>query len=359
MRELEKGLLLAELFDPNCISGRNISNFVDWIRNQECYIKLVENMDEVKKSSSILARCLYQEFSTIDLNLITSIEEGMIAYYKILYLCQLSTPTFYVNPLLIINKSERKIKVGEILVKFNNKYITLDEFSKDTRFAFNEKYEFIREKIKQWEDDVYERIVRTIDKLKEHPRNLPNRRVFSFKHVIYGLFLLIISGLVVSGYFVNNEIIKSLYSKFNLSTYTFKNYCMLGLILFVLIGILDYIIETIIRIVKYKKYHRIRKLIFGDRTKLLNIIKKQGENLENYFVKNIEKNSTMKEVAFNFSYCYKLYESFLYLYFINYHCKKIDKDRFSLICKITCSFIAIFFGLIIVYLIVRMGGGAK
>ena len=112
MRELDKGLLLAELFDPNCISGRNISNFVEWIRNQECYIKLIENMDEVKKSSSILARCLYQEFSSIDLSRITSIEEGMIAYYKILYLCQLSTPTFYVNPLLIINESERKIKDG-------------------------------------------------------------------------------------------------------------------------------------------------------------------------------------------------------------------------------------------------------
>ena len=55
MRNLEKGLLLAELIDPSLTSKEQIDELVDWIRKQDSYIKLVESMMEIKKSSTFLA----------------------------------------------------------------------------------------------------------------------------------------------------------------------------------------------------------------------------------------------------------------------------------------------------------------
>ena len=112
MRNLEKGLLLAELIDPSLTSKEQIENLVDWIRKQDAYLQLVKSMMEIKKSSSFLATILYEEFSLINLDQVKSIEEGLIAYSKILYLCQIAIPNFYVNPLLVLNEKERKIPLG-------------------------------------------------------------------------------------------------------------------------------------------------------------------------------------------------------------------------------------------------------
>lgn len=359
MREIEKGLLLAELINPDCIDERQISSFVSWIRNQDCYHDLVENMNDVKKSSSILARCLYHEFELINLDKVSSIEEAMIAYYKILYLVQLSTPAFYLNPLLAINKKEKKIRIGDVLVKFNNKYIPLDEFSLDAGFAFQEKLAFIKEKVSSWEDDVYNRLIKTIRRLKDNPRNLPKRRVFSIGHIILGLLYIALIAAFVVVMYTNNQFFSSVHLPDTFSKYTFKHFIVLFSMSFVGLGSIIYIVEMIYRAITISKYRKIRNLVFDKEDHLLKIIQKQGDKLQNYLIKNVEKHNKLDLIVDDFSDCLKIYEYLLYLYHINYHCKKIEKDRIWLVSKIVLSLVLVFVILLTVYFVYAYVGGAK
>ncbi len=359
MREIEKGLLLAELINPDCIDEKQISSFVSWIKNQDCYHDLVENINDVRKSSSILAKCLYCEYEMINLDKVSSIEEAMIAYYKILYLVQLSTPAFYLNPLLAINKKEKKIRIGEILVKFNNKYIPIDELSLDSSFSFQEKSEFIKEKVLSWKDDVYNRLIKTIRKLKENPRNLPKKRIFSIGHIILGVFYISLIAMFVVTLYTNNQFLNSLYLPKSFSKYTFKHFILLFSMCFAGLGLLIYIVEMIYCAITISKYRKIRNLVFDKEDQLLKIIQKQGDKLQNYLIKNVEKHNKLDLIVDDFSSCLKIYEYLLYLYHINYHCKKIKKDRIWLISKIVLSLTLVFVILLAIYFVYAYFGGVK
>ncbi len=355
MRNLEKGLLLAELIDPSLTSKEQIENLVDWIRKQDAYLQLVKSMMEIKKSSSFLATILYEEFSLINLDQVQSIEEGLIAYSKILYLCQIAIPNFYVNPLLVLNEKERKIPLGQILIKFNEKYITLDELSLDNSFSFNEKYDFINNKVNDWEDEVYTRIIEPIKELnKKNNRNLPKIKVLPFSYLLTGLIYFVEIVLMIFLYFFGSNKIKELLFHFNFSSYLEVNYFLIIFLSFSALSLLFLLFNITIRFIKYNKYRKARKIIINNEGNISKTVNKAGDKLTAYLIKNIEKHELLKKKVFSFSSCYYIFDYVTYLFYVNYKCKKIKDNTMKIIHKILFIITETFFVMFIFLLIFRM-----
>ena len=355
MRSLEKGLLLAELIDPSLTSKEQIDELVDWIRKQDSYIKLVESMMEIKKSSTFLATIIYREFSLIDLDKVKSIEEGLIAYSKILYLSQIALPNFYVNPLLVLNEKERKIPLGEVLVNFNEKYITLDELSLDTSFSFNDKYDFINQKVSEWEDEVFNKIISPLKELnKKNNRNLPIIRVFPVIFLSV-LFLSLAEILVVVFlYFFGSKKIEDLLFHLNFSTYLEVNYFMLIALALLGINILIILFIILFRLIKFHKYRKARRIIINNEGNVSDAVNKAGDKLSIYIIKSFEKHEIMKKDVFSFSSCYYIFDYIAYLYYVNYKCEKIKDYSMTKPLKVLFFLSQIFFIMFIVLLIFRM-----
>ena len=330
MRNLEKGILLAELVNKDLPSYEQIKNLVAWIREQECYKTLLDNMNEIKNSSTFLAQAIYEEFKAIDLDRVNSIEEGLISYAKILYLCQISTPNFYVNPLLVLNKKERDIRIGDVIVKFNDKYITLEELAHDKDFSFDEKYEFVKKQVDSWQNDVYERIQKPSHYFKtSNPRNLPKIRVMTFFHYVFSFIYLGLIAFVIFGFSTNHASLNTVFKNFDYHQFGPRNYLFLAFLVFLTIGVVGFIIELAISYHKYHKYAKCYKIVIDQDDKLIRFINKNGDHLFDYIIASIERGADMNENVFKFSSCLNIYEYVLYLYHVNYKCKKLKKNKVS------------------------------
>lgn len=357
MRNIEKGLLLAEIMSFDTTTEKDVKSFISWIRSQECYDLLLQRVKELKSSTSFYARYLYNEFVSIDLERVKTIEEGFIAYAKILYLHQIITPGFYINPMLVINKQERNYKIGEIIVYFNNKYMTLDELSKDENYSFQEKYEFILKQVNKWQKDIEEKILYPMSKLSDNPRNLPKLKSVPLKHFVMFLLYVIMISLNICLPLLIIPSLKDILINFNIASYNEINYFYLVSSGFISLGFISLIVELFIRKISFGPYFKYHKVILGGKDKALKVINDSKNNLEQYLVSSFDKKSELKEKVFAFSKCYFLFEYIIYLYEINYHYKKFTKDRINIINKILFAFSMIFFVLFLVFVLVYNIGG--
>lgn len=327
MRSLEKGLLLAELCAPNSVSREHLDSFIDWIREQDCYKDLYKNMLETKKSSSIVAKYLYSEYASLNLDAISSIEEGIIIYSKILFLCNYSKSSNYINPLLIIEKKEEKVNVGEISIKFNNKIITLDELSTLEGYNFLEKYEAIKNKVSEWEEDVYSKLNTVLESLKDHPRNLPKRKVMTPKFIIALLYLVILDIVGCLFVFSNNDKIRNIVTGQNLGEYIYLNYFFIAFISILILLNITILCEFVIKKIVFHKYNSNRNKLISKPDTLVKELSNNSDKLLEYISKNVSDGAKMDVEVSNFSSCTLLYKKILYLYNINYRYKKFKKVK--------------------------------
>lgn len=312
MRNLEKGLLLCELINFESTSLDDVKKFVAWIREQDVYYSLLENIKELKTSTSFSARLLYKEFASINLNKVKSIEEGIIAYSKILYLEQIVTPGYYINPLLIINNKERDFLLSNIVVKFDEEFMTLEQFCLHQGATYLQKYEFITMQVRRYQRDIEERIISRINKIKSNKDNLPKVEIlpissllFAFAHLALLGFLLGISLTSPNGrdYFYNvNE---------NLANGDIIFFYLT--LLLALIGLASFVYTIIARVLKYKDYTKLYNLLIKDDKKVIDVINESKDKLEEHLVKSLEKPQLLNIKVFEFSSCYKLYEDVLAL----------------------------------------------
>lgn len=343
MRKLEKGLLCAELFYPECIDPENVARFVKWIREQDCYIRLLESMNRIKKSSSDLAGYLYEEFAAIDLGKISRIEDGLVAYAKILYLCQLATPHFYINPLMALSEEEREIKVGEVLIAFDQKHLTLNQFSESSAYSFREKSEQIREKVRLWENDVYDDTLQLVEKLNDCPRNLPVVRVFSAKRIFIAAADLLMGGIFAASYFAEGSIVREGLFSTSISRMRYDQIFTCLFLIFLGLSVLGFLIELFVRLIRFGHYKRARKNILTRADRWKDRIHSGGQELENYLLRSVEKMTPMNHPVKKYDCCSSFLDEWVYLYRVNFKAKSIGKDKINVFHRIVFSLTVIFF----------------
>lgn len=354
MRKLEKGLLCAELFYPECIESVNVANFVKWIREQDCYVRLLESMNRIKKSSSNLAMYLYEEFASIDLGKISGMEEGFVAYAKILYLCQLATPHFYINPLMVFLEEERQIKVGEILIRFDQTYLTLNQLSEASEYSFREKSDKLREKVRLWENDVYEETKKLVDKLTDHPRNLPVIRVFSAKRILIALSYLLMGGTFTASVFAENSIVREWLKETSLSMFRYEHYFTYLFLGFWSLGVLFFLVGIVIRAIRFGRYKRARKVVITRADRWKDRIHSGGQELENYLIRSVEKAVPMNHLVKKYDCCTSLLNDLVYLYRVNFKAKSIRKEKINVFHRIVFSLTLIFFIIFMSCLVIKL-----
>ena len=137
MREIEKGVLLAEMF--NADTSKYVPSFIEWVKNTDQYRYFVSKRDTLNIKRTWKARRILAYFNSIDVDECETIKDVMIEYGKICYLVRIASEPAYTNPLIVQNLDMIDMKIGDIKLMFDGKLITLKELSKLEGFSFERK----------------------------------------------------------------------------------------------------------------------------------------------------------------------------------------------------------------------------
>lgn len=200
MREIEKGLLLAEFFEVD--TSKYVPSFIEWIKSREQYLNFEEKYLALKNKKTWKARRFLSYFESINLENCISIQDALIEYGKICYLEKITSEPAYINPLIIENIDSPEMTIGDIQVNFDGRIMTIKELSKLEGFSFERKDELIKEKIANWVKEVEETIIAPIDEYKKYSFYLPKIKLFSLTRTIELIYLILLNAFVLSIYLI-------------------------------------------------------------------------------------------------------------------------------------------------------------
>lgn len=348
MRNIDKGYLLNELVLGET-SQSGLDHLINWIKSTDAYEELVNNIKDVKASTSLYAMILYEKYYELAIEGINSIEEALIAYAKILYLAQVSRKECFINPLLAEKSIDYSFKMKDIVIFYDRQLISLEDLQKSNDYTLKQKGEAIESIVREWENDLTSQLYSVIDEIKEYPRNLPTLKVMNKRRLAELVFLVIFDVLIVLALFSSSpalyEIIHNTYSESYI--YWITAFAML----FIGLWNASFIFEIIVKAKQYNKYNFASSHIFKNREEVARSVTKHSEKLKKYLDNCITKYKPLDTPVLDFAYDQKIIEYIHYLYFVNFRGKHPKKDKVFIISKILMS-LGIVLGILSTILIV-------
>lgn len=321
MREIEKGVLLAELFDVD--TSKYVPSFIEWIKNTDQYISFSQKYELLKNKRTWKARRFYAYFESVALDDCDTIKEAMIEYGKICYLIKITSEPSYINPLIVENIDNPDMTIGDINVMFDGKIMTIRELSLLEGFSFERKDELIKEKINNWIKEVEESILSPIEEYKKYSFYLPKITWFSVPRVIELIYLILLNSFLVTIYLVKIPLFEDIISDIN----GYKFFVYLLTVGFTLIHDIIYVVTMLGRRIKYGKYKKARD---GVLEKIEKEKEKQEMKLRNYMYAQL---ATMSDMSAKISEFTKISKYYPYIGYIRKHLilkRRIKVDKVNI-----------------------------
>lgn len=304
MRDIEKGVLLAEFFDAD--TSKYVPSFISWIKNTEVYSLYKKKYLILKNKRTWKARRYYSYFESISFDDVTSIKDAMIEYGKICYLVKITSESSYVNPLIVENLDQPNMTIGDIKIEFDGKIINLRQLCKLEGFSFERKEELIKEKVNNWVNEIETSIINPIEEYKQYSFYLPKIKKINKSRIFELVYLLILNTFMIVINFINIPLFSNIFANPNsleCSFYVFFS----GL---VLVYDLIFIITLINRKIRYSYYSKARDAVLED------IAKEKDKceiKLRNYLYKELATAGEMNAKISEFSKTAKYYKYIGYI----------------------------------------------
>lgn len=304
MRDIEKGVLLAEFFDADTL--KYVPSFISWIKNTEVYSLYKKKYLILKNKRTWKARRYYSYFESISFDDVTSIKDAMIEYGKICYLVKITSESSYVNPLIVENLDQPNMTIGDIKIEFDGKIINLRQLCKLEGFSFERKEELIKEKVNNWVNEIETSIINPIEEYKQYSFYLPKIKKINKSRIFELVYLLILNTFMIVINFINIPLFSNIFANPNsleCSFYVFFS----GL---VLVYDLIFIITLINRKIRYSYYSKARDAVLED------IAKEKDKceiKLRNYLYKELATAGEMNAKISEFSKTAKYYKYIGYI----------------------------------------------
>lgn len=315
MRNIEKGLLLATYFDIDCCD--KLPSFISYIKNGEAYQTFIKNKEVLKNKKNFKAKKIYSYYKIIDFDHISSFEEGMVMYGKMLYLLRISKEEYYSNPLIVAYLENEDMTIGDFKLNYNAKIITLNELSLLQDGSFSEKKSSLDKLFSSWTNEVYYQVLRPIEEFKKRLYYFPKRFIFNNFRIIELIFIL---GSLVSWIIMFITKIHPYGGGYS----TFLNYIFYLIISFTSIYLVTYIIVILSKRKEYKYYIKARKIVLEDASKLELKIE---QKLYNYILDSVSKRKEMTRKVYEFNTISSYYSEISFFSNILRKKKIIKKDR--------------------------------
>ena len=304
MRDIEKGVLLAEFFDAD--TSKYVPSFISWIKNTEVYSLYKKKYLILKNKRTWKARRYYSYFESISFDDVTSIKDAMIEYGKICYLVKITSESSYVNPLIVENLDQPNMTIGDIKIEFDGKIINLRQLCKLEGFSFERKEDLIKEKVNNWVNEIETSIINPIEEYKQYSFYLPKIKKINKSRIFELVYLLILNTFMIVINFINIPLFSNIFANPNsleCSFYVFFS----GL---VLVYDLIFIITLINRKIRYSYYSKARDAVLED------IAKEKDKceiKLRNYLYKELATAGEMNAKISEFSKTAKYYKYIGYI----------------------------------------------
>ena len=304
MRDIEKGVLLAEFFDAD--TSKYVPSFISWIKNTEVYSLYKKKYLILKNKRTWKARRYYSYFESISFDDVTSIKDAMIEYGKICYLVKITSESSYINPLIVENLDQPNMTIGDIKIEFDGKIITLRQLCKLEGFSFERKEELIKEKVNNWVNEIETSIINPIEEYKQYSFYLPKIKKINKSRIFELIYLLILNTFMIVINFINIPLFSNIFANPNSLECGFYVF-FLGL---VLVYDLIFIITLINRKIRYSYYSKARDAVLED------IAKEKDKceiKLRNYLYKELATAGEMNAKISEFSKTAKYYKYIGYI----------------------------------------------
>lgn len=154
MRQFDKALLLAELFDVD--TSRYATLILRDIKENGTYATLMENIEVAKNYESEYTTNFLKQIEEIQFSKISSVKEALLLKANLDYFTKISSPRYYLNPFLFtpfeIKCQEQTI--GDLTLVCQNKEMTINQLIDDESTKSKDKVLALGDAIKKWKEET-------------------------------------------------------------------------------------------------------------------------------------------------------------------------------------------------------------
>lgn len=201
MNTQDRNLMVMEMAGIDCSSrARELSTT---LRNSSLYI---ESMLRLKQASLTGLPSLMKEYSDLrdlDFDISTMVDYAALETHVLEHSMH-SLDVWWTNPFEAESQKDGPSSIGQLLIKHNEDYMTIDELLEDASISNEEKHKAVEDRIDTWHRDEADRMVLLLNEMKSK-----DRRVLFTKSLTY-LFslILLLFGNSLAIYTLSNSMLR-------------------------------------------------------------------------------------------------------------------------------------------------------
>lgn len=159
------------------------------LKNSSLYIESMLRLKQASLSDLPSLKFEYAALRDLDFNITTMIDYAALENHVLEHSIH-SLSAWWINPMEKDKPKDSPNSIGQLLVKHNENYMTIDELLEDPSITNEDKHKAIQEKVDIWHKDETERMLGIINDIKQKDR----RSLFTKSLTsLFSLFLLLFS----------------------------------------------------------------------------------------------------------------------------------------------------------------------
>lgn len=168
MNNIDKVILLAEYF------GLDVSDFKNSyhaaINEGETMKRLDYNISKAGRYENDRVHALIEEYTKLLEIRPKTFEEEIIFNAKVNYLCSVSYEQFYLNPFEIGTVETQTRSIGELMLPFDGRYVSINDIIMDSSHSFKYKSEAVRRQVNIYHKEMSAILHEPIEQIKKSKR---------------------------------------------------------------------------------------------------------------------------------------------------------------------------------------------
>lgn len=290
MNNIDKVILLAEYYNVDVTNFKESYHLAT--SEGETMKKLEENINEAQKYNNARVHKLLEEYTQVIDTKVETFEDELIYNAKLNYLCSISYEQFYLNPFEIGANETKTKSIGELILKYDGRYVSFNDIILDSTHSFRYKSQAIKKQINIYHEEMTTLLAKPIKQIKNYKIKSENMvkhsRISSF---FFSLFFVLFNIFLVFLLTFNGETFKSaqVIDFNNLFSYAYY-------LPFVCIILYDFafVISDCLKKIDQENYYFAKRYLEFGKKHVYNSLSTQAAKLNNY-IKDACKNHKILE----------------------------------------------------------------
>lgn len=169
MNSIDKVILLSEYFGNDVTDFKN--SYHNSIIDGKVMNKLKMNIDEMQKYDNERIKHLISQYQDLMKEEPVTFEDEVIFNAKVNYLCSITYEQYYINPFTIGNNETMTKSIGELMIRFDGKYVSINDIILDSSQSLSSKNKVIAQQVDLYHKEMTKVLRKSVSEIKQSKKS--------------------------------------------------------------------------------------------------------------------------------------------------------------------------------------------